>query len=106
MKIIMSTKATLECNVDELYQSMDEGEKAHMFAKLWKHKDYNDSHPAIRALRTSVEVETAQLEEIEVLKGDIKYLHMQQKESDREWIILEGACDFWKDTAMELGYED
>jgi hypothetical protein len=103
MKIIM---VEYNATVNELYDGMTEGEKAHMFAKLWKHKDYNDTHPAVKALRTSVEVETAQLEEIEVLKAEVRYFKASQKESDREWVILEGACDFWQDTAMELGYED
>ena len=33
-------------------------------------------------------------------------LKAEAEEHKREWDILEGACTFWKDTALELGYQE
>ena len=39
----------------------------------------------------------------------IEHIHKSEDELaelSREFDILEGACDFWKETAIDLGYEE
>jgi hypothetical protein len=45
-------------------------------------------------------------EVVEGLRMRVAELEAEAAEHVREWDILEGACTFWKDTAVELGYEE
>ena len=36
----------------------------------------------------------------------IAELEAEAAETMREWDILESACEFWHDTALELGYDE
>jgi hypothetical protein len=76
MIVNITNVATLEASVGEIFDSMDEGERCHMANKLFK--------------EGVVPIKQQQADEV----------------SAREWDILEGACDFWKATAIDMGYDD
>ena len=67
---------TTQYDIGALFEDMTEGERCHMANKLYK-----EGYVPVR-----------------VQKG--------WEDSQREWDILEGACDFWKQEAIELGYEE
>jgi hypothetical protein len=66
----------LTASVASVFEAMDEGERCHMANKLFK-------------------------------EG---YIPIRQQNIDaaetREWDILESACDFWKDEAVQRGYQE
>jgi hypothetical protein len=73
---------TLYCtDVDEVYESMGEGARCHMSNKLWK-----EGYRSPKATDRDLAADVARLQ--------------------REFEILDSACDFWHDTAMQLGYEE
>lgn len=62
--------------VDLAFEGMTEGERCHMANKLYK-----EGYLAVKARKAIAEL----------------------VEESR---ILDGACDFWKETAIELGYKE
>jgi hypothetical protein len=63
-----------DCSVNEVFAEMSEGERMHMVNKLNK-------------------------------EGYVGAKQLTKDATDlREWDILENACDFWKETAEDLGY--
>ena len=45
-------------------------------------------------------------QDFELMVGHRNKLEAEAAEHKREWDILEGACTFWKDTAIDLGYTE
>jgi len=49
----------------------------------------------------------AELEDhIEIIRRRLSESHAREDTLRREFDILDGACDFWKETAIQLGYEE
>jgi hypothetical protein len=67
---------TTQYDIGALFEDMTEGERCHMANKLYK-----EGYMAVKA-RAAID------------------------ELSREWDILEGACDFWQQEAIKLGYEE
>ena len=63
-------------DIAAIYEEMTDGERCHMANKLYK-----EGFVAIKAQK---ELDTLQ----------------------REFDIVDSACSFWKDTAIDLGYEE
>lgn len=70
---------TPENKVQEFFDAMTLGERAHMVNKLVKE---------------------------EILPARLIRLERELIRVEEEFDILEGACDFWQETAKELGYSD
>jgi hypothetical protein len=66
----------IEVDVNEVFEEMSEGERCHMANKLYK-----EGYVPLRVTQDNVTLE-------------------------REWDILEAACEFWKDEAIRRGYEE
>jgi hypothetical protein len=65
-----------DIGVNECFDTMSEGERCHMANKLYK--------------EGVVPIKQQQADEVSL----------------REFTTVDEACDFWKDTAIELGYEE
>lgn len=63
-------------DVDDIYRQMSEGARCHMANKLYK-----EGYMAVKA-RAAID------------------------ELSREFEILDSACDFWKQEAIDRGYEE
>ena len=83
---------------DELYDSLSTREKWKMVNRLYKRDEI---------VATKV---YPQLEEARKLglywQAEAEMLADSLEESTREFRILEGACDFWKQEAIDRGYEE
>ena len=55
----------------------------------------------------SLKARVAELEDLlDITKRRLRESHDREDTLRREFDILDGACDFWKETAIQLGYEE
>ena len=80
----------MEVTIEEIFEAMSEGERCHMVNKLNK-KGYQPQKLVV-ALREAEE----RVEELEE----------EARELDRQFDIVSDACDFWKEEAIDRGYEE
>jgi hypothetical protein len=67
-------------------------------------KDKVDELQAV--VKSFAAVDNARQEENAKLQAQLDAQQEQLGINKREWDILEGACDFWKQEAIDRGYEE